>query len=197
MPADRKLLSIDHIRSVELLAETFARESIRYAIIGGLGAMLRGRLRFTQDVDVLLEVPQIRLPGLLDRLEQCGFQFDQATVIREFVREHMTVISYGETRIDWLKPVIPIYFRVLEDASPALWTEDCSPIVASSEGLILTKLIAFRLQDQVDIEALLIANRDDLDLELIRREWATVSEDHEDRTAWLESAFKRLVPERA
>jgi hypothetical protein len=36
-------------------------------------------------------------------------------------------------------------------------------------------LIAFRTQDQLDIENLLAANRGQLDLELIRREWQTVA----------------------
>jgi hypothetical protein len=35
-------------------------------------------------------------------------------------------------------------------------------------------MLAFRTQDQVDIENLLAANRGQLDLNLIRREWQTV-----------------------
>ena len=66
--------------------------------------------------------------------------------------------------------------------------------VASAEGLILTKMVAFRPQDQVDIETLLIANRDAIDLALIRREWGAVAEGEEVRTAWLEEAITRLVP---
>ena len=52
--------------------------------------MLRGRARFTQDVDFLLEVPQLVLPGLLDDLVERGFALDPAIVIKEFVREHVT-----------------------------------------------------------------------------------------------------------
>jgi hypothetical protein len=64
----------------------------------------------------------------------------------------------------------------------------------TAEGLILTKMVAFRLQDQVDIEALLTANRDDLDVGLIRREWSVVAAGEESRTAWLENTLARLVP---
>jgi hypothetical protein len=42
--------------------------------------------------------------------------------------------------------------------------------------LILTKLIAFRGQDVVDIENLLAANRGALDLEFVRHQWQTVGE---------------------
>ena len=43
--------------------------------------------------------------------------------------------------------------------------------IASAEGLILLKLLAFRTQDQVDIENLVAANSDKLDLDWIRAEW--------------------------
>jgi hypothetical protein len=82
---------------------------------------------------------------------------------------------------------------VLATAEPEPWA-DAELRVATAEGLILTKMLAFRPQDQVDIETLLIANRDEIDLELIRKEWSAVSEGEEARTAWLESAMVRLVP---
>jgi len=46
----------------------------------------------------------------------------------------------------------------------------------------------------VDIETLLIANRDDLDVGLIRQEWSAVAAGEEARTGWLEDALARLVP---
>ncbi len=56
--------------------------------------------------------------------------------------------------------------------------------------------MAFRPQDQVDIETLLIANRDDINVGLIREEWSAVAEGEDARTAWLEDAIDRLVPAR-
>ena len=47
--------------------------------------------------------------------------------------------------------------------------------IASAEGLILLKLLAFRGQDQVDIENLIAAHRDTLDVDWIRAEWQTVT----------------------
>jgi len=194
MPADHDLLGGDLIRAVELLADTFTAQSIRYALVGGLATMLRGRPRFTQDVDLLLDVPQLALPGLLDVLAELGFLFDSATVIREFVGEHMTTFRFGTVRIDWLKPVLPLYARALADASSLTWTEGHPLRVATAEGLILTKMVSFRPQDQVDIETLLIANRDDLDVGVIRQEWSAVAAAEEARTTWLEDALARLAP---
>src|SRR5262249_12050382 len=111
MPAEIELLADELIRAVELLADAFTALSIRYALVGGLATTLRGRPRFTQDVDVLLEVPQLTLPGLVDDLAGRGFTVDTQTVIREFVQNHMTAFRFGSVRIDWLKPVLPLYAR--------------------------------------------------------------------------------------
>jgi hypothetical protein len=158
--------------------------------------VLRGRLRFTQDVDFLLEVPQIDLPGLLDDLVKRGFEFDAATVIKEFVREHVAALSFGGVRIDWLKPVLPFYSRALADATPLEWTEGHLVRVATAQGLILTKMVAFRPQDQVDIETLLTANRDTIDITLIREEWSPFAATVVERTAWLEAVVARRVVRR-
>ncbi len=155
--------------------------------------MLRGRPRFTQDVDLLLDVPQVALPSLLDELGRSGFVFDRETVIREYLREHITSFHFGTVRIDWLKPILPLYARTLAHATSLAWTEGHSIRVVTVEGLILTKMVSFRPQDQADIETLLIANRDDVNVDLIRREWSAVATGEENRTAWLEERFARLT----
>lgn len=193
MPTESDPLAAELIRSVELLSQTFENRCIRYALVGGLATMLRGRPRFTQDVDVLLEVPQIALPSLLDDLTACGFTLDLATVVREFVRENLTSFRYGSVRIDWLKPVLPLYTRTLADASELTWTAGHRLRVATAEGLILTKMVAFRDQDQADIATLLAANRADIDIALIRQEWQPYAESETARTVWLEAAISRIV----
>jgi len=95
MPSDHDSLAGDLIRAVEILGEVFEARGVRYALLGGLATMLRGRPRFTQDIEILLDVPQIALPGLLDDLVERGFSMDRDTVIRQFVREHMTSFRFG------------------------------------------------------------------------------------------------------
>ena len=193
MPAEHDLLADELIRAVELLADTFTAQSIHYALVGGLATALRARPRFTEDVDMLVDVSQLALPRLLDELARMGFLFDPNTVIREFVHEHLTAFRFRSVRIDWLKPVLPLYLRAIKEASPLTWTEGHPVQVASPEGLILTKMVSFRPQDQQDIETLLIANREDLDVNLIRQEWSAVAVGEEARTAWLEDAMSRLA----
>ena len=63
MDTNRGLLPEELFRAVELLAEAFAARSVRHALIGGLATAIRGRLRVTEDVDFLVDVPAIVLPA--------------------------------------------------------------------------------------------------------------------------------------
>jgi hypothetical protein len=196
MATDRGFLAEDLVRAVDALAEAFAARSVRHALIGGLATSMRGRERLTKDVDLLVDVPQLALPGLLDDLVERGFSLDPAVVINQYVREHITAFFFGRVRIDWLKPVLPFYARALADASPLPWSEGHSIHVALPEGLIMTKMVSFRSRDQDDIETLLTANRDTIDVDLIRREWAPFAASEPERTAWLESAIDKRVVRR-
>jgi hypothetical protein len=192
MPEPPDSLAGDLVAAVEILGEVFENRGVRYALLGGLATMLRGRPRFTQDVDVLLEVPQLALPGLLDELVDRGFSLDRETVIRQFVEQHMTAFRYGVVRIDWLKPVLPLYAHALAAATKLPWGDKHALRVLTPEGLIVTKLVAFRPQDQEDIRTLLAANADQIDADLIRREWAAVAEGEEQRTTWLEAELAAM-----
>jgi hypothetical protein len=86
----------------------------------------------------------------------------------------MVVLTYHGIRVDWLKPLLPVYSHVLDRATEENWLGQ-SIRIASVEGLILLKLLAFRTQDQLDIENLLAAKPGSLDLDWIRAEWQTVA----------------------
>ncbi len=193
MDTDPGLLSEELNRAVKSLTEVFAARSIRYALIGGLATFMRGRVRFTKDVDFLLDVPQIALPGLLDDLVERGFTLDPAIIIKEYVQHHVTAFPFGRIRIDWLKPILPLYAHALSAAETLQWSEGYPIQVVTPEGLILTKMVAFRTLDQSDIETLLTANRDTIDIDLIRKEWAPFAETETERTTWLEATIARRV----
>jgi hypothetical protein len=174
MAGEQQPISRDVLEGAVELAAVARQANLRYALIGGLATGYRTQPRFTQDIDFLLQIPQLQLPAVLDDLTAHGFVADPVTTIREWTREHMTTLSFRGVRIDWLKPVIPLYQHVLERATDETLLNQ--PIrIASPEGLILVKLLAYRPQDVVDIENLVAAHRETLDLEWIRSEWATVA----------------------
>jgi hypothetical protein len=92
--------------------------------------------------------------------------------------------------------VLPLYARALSDAQPLEWSKGHPIHVATAEGLILTKLVSFRPQDQLDIDTLLTANRDAIDVSLIRDEWSPFAASEPERTAWLEDTIARRVVRR-
>ena len=57
-------------------------------------------------------------------------------------------------------------------------------------------MVAFRPQDQIDIETLITANRDDIDVGLIREEWSPFAATEAERTSWLEAVIARRVDRR-
>jgi hypothetical protein len=183
-------------RAVESLSDAFAARSTQHALIGGLATVLRGRLRTTLDVAFLVDVPQVALPGLLDDLIARGFTLDPSAVIAEYTRHHITSFMFGAVRVDWRKPILPLYARAIADASPMEWSKGHPVRVATAEGLILTKLVSFRPQDQLDIDTLLTANRDAIDVDVIREEWSPFAASEPERTAWLEDAIARRVVRR-
>jgi predicted nucleotidyltransferase len=182
--ATEPVISRDLLDGALQLADALNRAGIRYALIGGLAAGHWTQARFTRDVDFLLHIPQLQLPALLDDLSARGFAFNPIETIREWTTHHMVVLSFRGVRVDWLKPVLPAYQHVLDRAKDVVWLGH-RVRVASAEGLILLKLLAWRTQDQLDIENLVAAHADTLDLDWIRAEWATIADAADPRLARL------------
>lgn len=191
MPDEPLKLPEHLLTGLHQLVESLDLHRLNYALIGGLAAGYRSRPRFTKDMDFLLQIPHVVLPSLLDDLHARGFTLDRATALREWTQEHMTVLYFQGVRVDWLKPVLPVYQHIIDQARPESW-QDCCIRIATPEGLILLKLLAFRTQDQVDIENLLAANQGQLDLNLIRNEWNSIFPQDDPRRIWLEERIPRF-----
>lgn len=162
------------------LVNVFESQGVAYALIGGLASGFRGRPRFTEDVDLLIHVPQLKLPSVLEDLKAKGFDLDVVETIRQWNQHHMALIRFHGVQIDWLKPVLPCLQHALDRARVEDWMG--TPVrIASTEDLILLKLLSKRPQDILDIQNLLAANRGELDLELIRRELLDALPDDDQR----------------
>ena len=155
---------------------------------------MRGRPRSTQGVDFLVDMPVIVLPALLDELLERGFSFDQAIVIKEYTREHITFIFFGDVRIGWLKPVLPFHSRAAPGCGAAgLVGGPPDPSRHAGRADLDQNGCLPRPQDQIDIETLLTANRDTIDVERIREQWSLFADSEPERTAWLEAAIAKRV----
>lgn len=132
------------------------------------------------DIDALLTVPQAAVPGLFEALRQRGFDVDLEQNIREFRDDGFTSIQFADVIVDLMQPLLPAYAHVLDRAI----TTDIlghQVRISSAEGLIVMKLIAMRPQDEADIQDLLAAYGDGLDLDFIHSELDTFAEPDDPR----------------
>jgi hypothetical protein len=179
-------------QAFEALVTTFDERRVRYAIIGGIATIQHTRVRTTDDIDALLTVPQIALPGLFETLQARGFDIDTIKSIREFRDDGLTTVRYKGVLIDLMRPVLPVYAHVLDRAIDAQ-VLGRKVRVSSAEGLIVMKLIAMRPQDEVDVRDLLGAYAGRLDLDFIRAELDTCTRAEDPRRAKFEQ-WVRDVP---
>lgn len=180
-------------RAFEALVATFNQRGVRYAIIGGVALIQYARVRTTDDIDALLSVPQVALPGLFEELRQRGFTVDLERSIRELRDEGITVIRFRDVIVDLLQPVIPAYGRVL-DRAITVQIAGQTVRLCSPEGLIVTKLTAMRPQDEADIQELLATHRGALDLEFVRAELKTFTKPDDPRRAKFEAWVNQATP---
>lgn len=172
------------------LADVLQARRVQYALIGGLAVEYRGFSRGTEDIDLLLSVPQLVLPAVLADLQARGFEFDLPTVIREWNVDGMTTLNYKGFVVDWLKPMLPCVQEVIEKAKPESWLS--IPVrVATVEGLIIMKAFAMRMRDQLDISRLLAANRGLLDIDYVRSTLHKVLPDDDPRLIGCEELIRQ------
>lgn len=181
----------DFREAFEALVSTLDAQGVRYAIIGGLATLQYTRTRTTDDVDALLTVPQVAMPGLFEALKDRGFVVDVTRCIKELRDDGMTLIRFGEVVVDLLRPVIPAYGRVLDRAVTTDILGQRVP-VSAPEGLVVMKLMAMRPQDEADVREILAARRGRLDLDFIRSELDTFTEPDDPRRAKFEEWVRKL-----
>ena len=64
------------------LAKVMNQFQVRYAVIGGIATSVRTQPRFTRDVDLLVNVPALVLPRLLEELERAASESSDTIALR-------------------------------------------------------------------------------------------------------------------
>jgi hypothetical protein len=182
----------DLIAAIVELTTIFENRRLNYVLIGGLAVSQLTQPRFTKDVDFLIEVPKLQLPGVLEDIAAKGGDLDLIPSIKAWNTNHMLVFQFNGIRVDWLKPVIPAYSHVITHG--ILTTLESVPIrIASTEGLILLKLLAFRPQDKLDIESLVAAKQHNLEVDWIDSEWQTIGELTDPPMIWFKERYQHIT----
>ena len=151
------------LHAVDLLE----RHKLRYAVVGGLALAQWGVSRATRDVDFKVSVP--------------GTDYDAVREIlttalpdpgRPGLPANPLIVSVcaDGVIVDFLL-ALPGYDTEIVDRAVERDVGDHKVFFTSAEDLIVQKAIANRERDWLDVEALLVARRDRLDLAFIRH-WA-------------------------
>jgi hypothetical protein len=137
---------------------------IAYALIGGMAASLRGRLRATADVDMVIAADVPQALRLIDSLAASPFQplFDGVAEVVE--RSFMLPLRHRLTgvKVDLALGLTGLEQQLIQRAAP-LDIGGRQINVAKAEDLIILKSLAGRAQDDQDLQGLLIVHADQLD----------------------------------
>lgn len=167
-----------HLRdAIHALAGALAELGAPHMLIGGIAVILRGTVRQTNDVDATVWAEGVDLAALLGVLGRHGIvgRIDDAA---QFARDHQVLLlrhapsgTPMELSLAWL----PFEATALQRAEP-LDIEGRRVPVALAEDLVIYKAVAWRDRDRADIERLLIAHGDAMDLAYVRKMVAEFAE---------------------
>ena len=150
------------------LVEWFNDQNVPYVIIGGVAIGLIAQPRQTQDIDAVVWLDLIDLPILLSSAARFGFVSRLADPQSFAENSRMVLLTHEDTglSVDVSCGALP-FEREMIERSTEFKLEELVLRVATPEDLLITKAVAHRGQDLIDIENLLTVYPD-LDLSRVR-----------------------------
>lgn len=144
--------------------EFLERHGVRYALVGGLAASLRGQPRVTADVDMVIEVDIDGALALLADINVSKFAPLFADVT-EVVKTAFILPARHRTTGVKLDLAIGLsgFERQTIQRAETLELGSCHVTVASAEDLLVMKILAGRPQDEQDIRGIIVAQADRID----------------------------------
>jgi Nucleotidyltransferase of unknown function (DUF6036) len=134
-------------------------------LIGGIAVILRGAPRLTRDIDATIAGGGLSLTEVLDRWRAYGLRARIADAV-EFATEHQVLLlRHVPSGVDVDVSIAWLPFEL--EALAAAEDVDLGGLtlrLARAEDLMIYKAVAFRPQDQQDIERLLVLHGDHVDL---------------------------------
>lgn len=173
---------------VKRIGQTLEQQGIPYAFSGAIANFLWGVPRATKDVDLLVTVPRIRLPRVLELLLGLGCQGDLQQALKDSLEHHCVRLSYEGVLIEVFLPYLPYHQHVMQrriqhgiEGIP-LW-------FVSAEDLVILKLLFYRTKDIADIKAILATQKGKVDVAYITSTLKTLlpanDPRHRELTRWL------------
>ncbi len=153
----------DKIHSILFKTTDFLDEAhIEYFVYGGVAASILGYPRFTMDVDVVIKIKNENMESFLHSAKKHGFDVRLERDLIRLQTSKVLKLKKDDYSVDFV--VGEIFFDESAFRRKRKVQVDRKNIfIASSEDLILYKLISKRHIDLADIERVLFANKKNLD----------------------------------
>ena len=152
------------------LAASFESLGVRWYLFGAQAAIFHGVARLTADVDVTIRPAPHSIPTLIAAMEAHGFVL-RGIASDDFVaRTSVLPLVHSATRlpVDVVLAGPGLEEQILDRAEPRTLDGVRVP-VAAVEDLVTMKVLAGRPTDLNDVEGMLRARRDEIDLDEVRQ----------------------------
>jgi predicted nucleotidyltransferase len=164
-------------------------------IIGGVAVIARGVPRVTRDIDLTVEGGKLELAALVAHFAQHGFAPRITDAVGFATANQVLLLRHTPSRVD-----IDLSIAWLPFENEAIASADSLELagtrvpIARAEDLVIYKAIAFRPQDQQDIERLVTLHGDGMDFARVRRIVGQFAEalDEPERSVHFEALLKQL-----
>lgn len=149
-------------RIAAALSADLAAAGIDHVLTGALALSIHARPRQTQDIDVVVSVPSLRLPAVFAIARRHGFEGDDRRLIAEIRAGSFAQMTSGPLTLDVIVPVLPYHAQVVRRAVRCDVAGTQVPLV-TAEDLFVMKVLWHRPKDVADLQILgAIASRLDV-----------------------------------
>jgi predicted nucleotidyltransferase len=194
----RRSLSSGIVQALADVAKVIDAHEHRAAVIGGIAVIARGVQRLTRDIDIAIVGADQSCAALADELQRHGIAPRIADAIA-FAEESQVLLMrhvVSGVDIDVSRAWLPFEIEALAAAGH----ESLGGVkiaIAQPEDLIIFKAVAWRPQDQQDVERLLTLYGDRVNVARIRRHVKELGAAiDEDRLRPLDAMLGRLMPQK-
>jgi len=143
--------------SFEKLLVLLADADVRFVLVGGLAVSMQGYVRFTEDVDMLIDSEAENITNLLDTLASYGEGFARELTPEDFTDEEGAIRIVEETeqcQIDIFTRMSGLRYRDLASQADTFKIANRAILCASKPSLIALKDTSHREKDKLDAQAL-------------------------------------------
>lgn len=182
--------------AIAAVAKALSTLPVSGMIIGGVAVIARGVPRTTRDVDLTVEGGKLELPDLVAQLQRLGLAPRIDDAIGFAVANQVLLLRHTPSGVDLDLSIAWLPFEVEAIAAAELLELAGAQVrVARAEDLVIYKAVAFRPQDQQDIERLITLHGDTMDFVRVRRIVTQFAQalDEPDRVVQVEQLLTRVL----